>query len=427
MRRDIRPEIIGCLRVSGSWEEDLRSLRSVAARDWEGCFDWLHLSGIALAFWNRLQQSGAEDAVPRPVGAALAACLADHIRRIVAMREEFDSLNRRFESAGIEYAAWKGLSLIPEYCPEACLRPSYDYDYLISGEAWEDAQKLLQTAGYACKPDPGTRARLTFAPRLAPPGLSCSPRGLYAENLPRKVELHLSPWDGEALRIRMRVPERPLDRRIRRSWKGSTFYSLGPQDTFVFQVLHAFQHILHDWCRLGWLLDIAYFLENRSTDSSFWQELNASLDDHEPLTEAVALVLSLAARLFQAALPAPIKDQVLRAMEGRLALWVEHYGIRSALGNFSQNKYALFLYREFVRNETDWQEIRRKKLLPLHKPNRLAGSASPASPGFLPGIGAQAEYIMRRLVHHLVTGAGYSWESARWNHWRRLSADRVPR
>jgi hypothetical protein len=425
MNRDLRREITSCLRVAGSVEEHLRSLRNFHPRDWEASLNWLNLSGIALAFWDRLQKFGAEDAVPRQVGASLATNLADHRLRVAAMRQEFDSLNRHFERAGVEYAAWKGFALIPEYYPDACLRPSYDYDYLISEDAWDGAQEVLQAAGYVRKPDRGRQHRVTFAPHILPSRLSLLKGGIYAATLPRKVELHLRLWDEEALRISLRAPEHPLDRKLRRTWQGLSFYSLGEEDAFLFQTLHTFQHILHNWCRLGWLLEIAYFLESRSTDLSFWEKVNAYLEANEPLTEVVALVISLAARLFHAALPGPIKDPIPGAMRGQVSLWVDHYGLRSALDNFSDNKYSLFLYREFVWDEAAWRQIRRTRLLPLHQPNRVAGTASPAAFALLPRSWEQAWYVVQRLIHHSVSGAGYAWESARWERLRRLSADRV--
>ena len=109
------------------------------------------------------------------------------------MAEEFDLLNRRFERAGIEYAVWKGFALIPEYCPDACLRPSYDYDYIISPNAWDGAQQTLLAAGYACRSEPGTRSELTFLPPASLRRLSHAGLGLYSTTIPRKVELHLAP------------------------------------------------------------------------------------------------------------------------------------------------------------------------------------------------------------------------------------------
>jgi hypothetical protein len=425
MNRDLCREIVGYLRVTGSVEEHLRCLRNFRSRDWESSLNWLNLSGLALTFYDRLQKFGAEDAVPRRVGEALAANIAAHRLRVEAMKQEFDSLNLRFEREGIEYAVCKGFALIPEYCPEACLRPTYDYDYLISEGAPDHAQDMLRAAGYVRRLDHGTQHSVSFTPPNLPSRLSLSQGGVYAATLPRNVELHVSLWDEKAFRIPLRVPERPLDRRLRRTWQGLCFYSLAEEDAFVFQTLHTFQHILHNWCRLGWLREIAYFLEHRSTNASFWKTLYGCLEGNEPLTDVVALVISLASRLFHVTLPAPIKDRILGAMRGQIALWVDHYGLRSALDNFSENKYALFLYREFVQDEAAWRQIRRTRLLPLHRPNRVTGAAAPATYTSLPASWKQGVYVVQRLLHHSVSGARYAWESARWERIKTLA--RQPR
>lgn len=424
MSRDLRREIIGCLRVAGSVEGHLRSLRNFPKRDWEASVNWLNLSGIALAFWDRLQKLGAEDVVPRQVGAGLAANLADHRLRVAAMRQEFDSLNREFEQRGIEYAALKGFTLIPEYCPDACLRPAYDYDYLISEEGWGRADEVLEAAGYARKPESGAEHSVTFAPSKFPARLSLLQSCLYGASLPRRVELHRRLWDEDAFRIPLKVPEHPLHRKLRRTWQGISFFTLGEEDAFMFQTLHVFQHILHNWCRLRWLLEIAFFLETRSANVLFWKKLYANLEDNEPLREVVALVVLLAGAVFHAPLPAAIKEQSPGAMRGRVSLWVERYGLRSALDNFSENKYALFLYREFIRDEGVWRQVRNIRLLPLHRPNRVAGAVAPPPLARLPASWKQAWYVAHRLIHHAVSGAGYVWESARWEYLRRLSAER---
>jgi len=425
MNRALAAELTGCLRVAGPVEEHWRALRNFHPRDWETTLDWLNLSGIALAFWDRLQKLGAEDAVPPPVGKSLASNLAQQRQRVAAMTQEFDSLNRQFERAGIEYAAWKGFALIPEYCPDACLRPMYDYDYLISEDAWADAASVLEAAGYVRQPDHGTPIEATFTPPNRPPRVWRLPDGLYAAAFPRKVELHRSAWDEEAFRLPLKVPARPLDRKVRRAWQGLSFYALAEEDALMFQMLHTFQHILHNWCRLGWLLEIAYFLQHRSRDDSFWRNLSARLKGREPLTEVVAVVTSLAAGVFHADLPAPIKDQIPGAMRGPVALWVDRYGLPSALDNFSENKSALFLYREFVRDDAAWRQIRRSRLLPLHRPNRVAEALMPGVAAMLPARWKQGWYVLRRLIHHSVSGVGHLWESTRWKRLRRRNASRV--
>ena len=423
MKRNLCAEIAGCLRVAGPVDEHLLRLRKFSARDWEASLNWLHLSGIALIFWDRLQKLGAEGAVPRQVGASVAAHLVNHRLRVEAMRQEFGSLNHRFEREGIEYAVWKGFALVPEYCPDACLRPTYDYDYLVAGDDPIRAHEVLQAAGYVRKPDHGAAHHVTFMrPVLHSEPLNL-PDGYYAATLPRKVELHQLLWDEQVFHIPLKVPERPLDRKLRRTWQGLSFYSLGEEDALVFQALHAFQHILHNWCRLGWLWEIACFLEHRSLDISFWIKFQAHLEGNEPLAEVVALVFTLAAGLFHTMLPGPIKDQIPGAMRGQVSLWVNHYGLRSALDNFHENKYTLFLYREFVRDEAAWRTIRRSRLLPLHRPNRVAGALASTNSPLFGKNWKQAWYIVQRLIHHSVGGSAYVWELARWQRLRRLSAN----
>lgn len=416
--------LVNCLAVIGASPERFQQLNRFGQRDWESLLPWMDRSGIALPFWARLKSLGAEDIIPRPVSLRLARNLADQRRRVAAMIVEFDSLNRRFERSGIEYAVWKGFSLIPEYCPHADLRPSYDYDYLVSEDARDGALQVLKSAGYVGKPEQGVNHHLTFLPPHATPRFSSVPGGLYSPLLPRKVELHFRLWDQQAFRIPLRVPERPLDGRQRRAWHGLSFHSLGEEDVLLFQSLHTFQHILHNWCRLGWLREIAYFLEGRSRDASFWARFHARLEGNQSLVEIVALVFTLAARLFQAALPAAIKDQLLGAMRGQVSLWVDHYGLRSALHNFSEDKYPLFLYREFVQDDGTWRQLLRNRLLPLHRPHRLPAAMAPAASAPRSDNWVQSRYLVQRLIHHALRGAGYVWESARWEHLRRIRVER---
>lgn len=425
MNRKLRKEIVGCLRVAGSADAHLSALRQFSPRDWEKPLEWLHLSGIALTFWDRLKNLGAEDVVPASVGASLAANLAEHRLRIAAMAQEFDSLNRQMESAGVAYAVWKGFALIPEFHPDASLRPTYDYDYLVSAETHALAQRVLVDAGYIRKRDDKASHHLTFAPPAHASNPWKMPESLYAATFPRKVELHERLWFDQAFNIPLQIPEHILNRKVRRNWRGVKFYALGKEDALLFQSLHAFQHILHNWCRLGWLWEIAHFLEHRSRDSSFWNRFYFHFEENKQLAEIVSMVFTLAAALFHAPLPGFTNGMMRGAMRGQVSLWVEQYGQDSALDNFSENKYTLFLYREFVRDKATWRKIQRGRLLPLRRPNRVAGARVTTISNLLPSIWRQSWYVMQRLAHHSVSGAAYLWESARWQRLRRLHASRA--
>jgi hypothetical protein len=83
------------------------------------------------------------------------------------------------------------------------------------------------------------------------------------------------------------------------------------------------------------------------------------------------------------------------------------------------------LYREFIRDDVAWRQIRRKRLLPLHRPNRVGGTALSVPSVPLPSSWRQGWYVLQRVVHHTLKGAGYLWESARWERLCRHRADRA--
>ena len=420
MNRALAQEIVGFLRVSGSPVNNLARLQEYPRENWHQASTWLDLSGLALGFYARLQRLGAEEAIPYGMAACLAKNCAEHRARIAAMSNEFNTINGRFEDAGVEYAALKGFTLVPDYCPDATLRPTYDYDYLISERAASAAEEVLRAAGFVRKQDRRAGHHAVFVPARPLVRETSTRRSLYSPALPRKVELHTSLWDEEELRVPLHIPQRPLDRRVRRQWDGQEFYALSEVDAFIFQALHTFQHILHNWCRLGWLWDVACFLERRSSDENFWTSLFASLEGNKLLTEVVAMVMTLASGVFHAPIPNAMKGRYRDAMRGQVSLWIERYGWASALDNFANNKYTLFLHREFVPSAAVWREIRKRRLLPLHRPNRVAGTGSPSNlPSSRRGW-AQGRHVIQRFIHHAVSGARYALESRRWERMREV-------
>jgi hypothetical protein len=422
MNTALQQAIVRFLRFSdpaGAPIEQLKSFRSI---DWESVLDWMDLSGIALIFHDRLKQLGPPDIVPREVKNALEANFENQRRRVEEMLGEFDSLNAQFKRAGVEYAAWKGFSLMPDYCPAAALRPTYDYDYLISERSLRCAREVLEGSGYTYKPERGRQNSLNFVPRQSPVSAMQAQHGLYAASFSRKVELHTKLWDDEAFAIPLRVPENPLDRRFRHTVQSATFFALAAEDAFLFQCLHIFQHVLHNWCRLGWLWEMAYFLHHRRDDTQFWGAISTTLRDNRELSAIVALAMTLATRLFHAPMPPSVITRHFGPEQSWIGVWTEQYGLSSAFDNFSENKYSLFLYREFVRDEAVWRQIRKSRLVPLHRPNHVSGTASPGLAPARPSSWEQSFYVVQRLIHHSVHGASYALESRRWDRLRRQSA-----
>jgi hypothetical protein len=182
----------------------------------------------------------------------------------------------------------------------------------------------------------------------------------------------------------------------------------------MFQVLHAFRHILECWCRLYSFLEIAYFLNQRRSDSAFWRQFVERIRISPLLLQMAGVVFSLAAGIFGAAVPAIVDVEVIQPMRRPLLLWVNRYGRGSALSNFAGNKHSLLLHRELVPDDETWREIRRKRLFPLHWPARAAQASTSSLSSRLAAGWRQGFYIARSLLHHTIATAQFAWESARW-------------
>lgn len=417
--------MVNCLTANGPAANHLARLRTWARRDWQGALRWLHTGGLALYFRHRLKELGAEGVLPSEVRVRLLRNHTTHCRRVAAMRNEFDQLNRCFAEAGIRFAALKGFSMIPDYCPDATLRTQYDFDYLVAPESKAQAEEALRAASYvgSSGDDAG---RLVFFRSNRPPRIPAHDDELYSPDLPLRVEVHTRLWEPGPEAIRVPGLDDALGRVQIREWQGLSFPALADEDALAFQVVHALRHIFENWCRLSILLEIATFLERRSKDEGFWERFRHRAGSCPGFPKAAAVVFSLSAGLFRAQFAPSLREWVELNLSASLARWVVTYGLDGALENFMGEKFSLFLQREFVADASTWRSVRKRKLFPLHIPNRAAQATSP---GWGPGLSAackQAMHVVRRLRFHLISVLRYAWELPRWERRRsRTSAGAI--
>jgi putative nucleotidyltransferase-like protein len=417
LNRTLAREIVDDLRVSGLPKAKAARATGFSRHDWEQAIGWLDQSGLALLYWNCLTALGAEDTVPPEIRQALTRSLVDHLHRVVAMTAEFNAINQCFEKAAIPYAVLKGFAVIPDYCPDVALRMAYDYDYLVASQNVERAEQALAAAGYVRKKERVNHPLVYFhatRPTRSPIGRE----DLYSSSFPRTIELHHYLWESQGLGISVELPQDMLDSARVRSGQGLRFSVLSQEDELIFQILHAFRHILYNWCRLCSLRDIAYFVENRSADTALWERFSKRIRGCKPLPEIAGVVLLLVASVFGASIPPRIRAETVDTLSGALVLWVERYGKQSALDNFSRNKFGLFLHREFVDDPAVWRRVRRKLLFPMQRPNRAAVAGTSRLSARLGASWKQTLYSGERLVHHLVAALRYGWESYRWQRLR---------
>ncbi len=386
---------------------------SFDASDWNRAMDWLDTSGLALYFWHKMKTVYAAAALPVCAQTRLAMSYEENRLRVESIRKESATLNRLFEEAGVPYAVLKGLALVPDYFPDPTLRTQYDHDYLIHPNALARAETVLQTAGYKPKV-----SRCDYDIAYVRPESedvpSEKPVGLYSARLERPVELHVHLWDPAEEKIAIQLPEDFLDRACPHSWEGFEFPALSDEDRLIFQVLHAFRHVLHNWCRLSIFLEISHFLQKRALDSDFWARFRDRAMGIRLMPETSTVVFRLSQKLFGVSAPAEFVIQVSPKFSAIVDLWIDRYGLSGALGNFQNNKCSLFIHREFVDDRSAWADVWRRRLFPLRRPHRLPKVLSNHRPNGLKRKCAHYLHSLQRLKFHTCSAADYAWEYPRW-------------
>lgn len=411
MNLEVKLEIVNFLALSGSKDSRLRAVAGLSPRGWKRLLEWMDLAGLTLSFWDRVKKSEVTDIVPPQFQTSLERNLAEHRLRVAAMAEEFDAINRSFDCAGVAYAALKGFALVPDYIPDPGLRPFYDFDYLIPRASSELADRVFSNAGYKQKSKRVEHSLTYFHPGRES-RLPSTRDDLYSLRVHRTVDVHFGIWEFDSLGLELDVPPRPLSRSRLRVWQGLCFSVLSEEDQLLFQVLHILQHVLNHWCRLRWLLDVATYLNSQAWNATFWTRFQSLLAHDPRLLDIASVVFEISARLFRAQLP----PELLLSRKPELALWMERYGMTSALDNFGHDKYSLFLHRYFVRERESWRRLRKERLFPIQRPVQVG---KPSAPGFSNHALAhwkQACYVAGRALHHLRAGAQYGWQSLRWRH-----------
>jgi hypothetical protein len=431
MNYDLAREIIGCLRVSGSSRAHAERLSRFGLREWKPTLRWLDEAGLALRLWRRLEEPGIANVLPAKLRAALEGNLHDHQRRIAEMAREFDAINLVLESAGVKYVALKGFALIPSYCPCLSLRTAHDYGYVMHPGELERGCRALEAAHYCLRPG-SVGEPLVYFHEARPPRRPVSRDDPYSETFARTIELQF--WNPDELKIRLdfqgdfltQGPSRQLTAEQlgveeSRSSPGSRFWALCGKGELLFQLLQTFRHIQQDWCRLASVLDMAWFVQRRSFATGFWERFLERVRPRAPLREIAGLVFSPSAQYFRASLPDVVAAEITRGMRNANALWIDRYGLESALGNFSRNK---LLRREFVGDVSVWQTIERRRLFPRHRPNRAAEAGTRDLRACVAAGWKQSVYVAQRLHHHALGCARYGLERLRWSECSRRTGRR---
>ena len=387
--------------------------------DWSRALEWLDVSGLALYFRHKVASTEGLQVLPLYVQARLARSYEQNCLCVESITRDSLGLHSLLDDVGVQFAVLKGLAMVPDYCPDPTLRVQYDHDYLIRPNALARAEAALQAAGYRPKIS-REGYHITYirpAPEGGPPS---APDGRYSARLPRPVELHIRLWENSEEKIEIPLGTDFMDRLQDRVVLGLEFPALCDEDALLFQVLHAFRHVLRNWCRLSVFLEISHFLRRRAEDPGFWTRYQDRIAGLHWAPEISALVFNLTRVLFGSSIPAEFNPRVDPKFSAIAGAWIDLYGLPGALANFRGNKNSLFLHREFVTDRCKWLEIRKRRLFPFRRPHQLPDALLTRGPNGTRRRLAQHLHDFRRLRFHALSALRYACEYPRWRFRRML-------
>lgn len=421
MNSSLRHAVVAELAPAGRALFGFNFWHSFDPSDWSRALEWLDVSGLALYFRHKVIKTDGLQVLPLYVQARLDHSYEQNCLRVESIRKESSALHRLFDDAGVQFALLKGLAMVPDYCPDATLRTQYDHDYLIRPDALARAEAALQAAGYRPKVS-REGYHIAYMPPASEEHSAPGPLGLYSARLQRSVELHIRLWENAEERIDIPLGDDFMNRLRDRLGLGLAYPALSDEDGLIFQVLHAFRHVLRNWCRLSVFLEISHFLNQRAADSVFWRQYQDRIANLRWVPEVSTLVFNLTRVLFGSSVPAEFNPRVDPKFSAIAGAWIDLYGMPGALANFRENKNSLFLHREFVTDRSIWAEIRRRRLFPFRRPHQLPEVLFYHGPSGLRRRLAQHLHGLRRLKFHALSAVRYACEYPRWQFHRMLRA-----
>jgi hypothetical protein len=410
-------EIVRALSFSGEWDHFPASFSIGGMREWRRVMKWLDCSGLALYFLQKLEKNKMHGAVPAHVLQELKCRQCKNRQRMTVIRSRFNSINREFSRAGIEYVVEKGFSLLPEYCPDESLRIQSDLDYLVPLDSQGAATRILIEQGYSFKKRHGQES-VFWIPAKEP--LSSAEQ--YDVNMPCVIELHVTIWDENRFLVPLQVPQITSAQAKTRQWRDCNFPALPEPQIFLHQILHLFQHVITGKVRLCHFFEMAYFLNQSVGMTSFWTEIERLCSD-VVFREILGLVSAMALTVFPGG-RAAIITRCTNELNPVARLWIENYsrswlieGAGEAIRFFSSAKLVLFLQELYIL-DVKRASLRLRSMIPLSGLRRLT---EPMTVSATHSKRRWRNYalMLSRVFYHIGSNFRYLYEV---QHWCRITA-----
>jgi hypothetical protein len=385
---------------------DLAVLQNISRREWRYIVLWLDTSGLALYFFDRVQELRLTHTIPASILDRLARNLRDNTERTDRFISESSAIQECFQDANLSYATLKGLSLWPLSVPKLELRSQLDIDFLIADTDAPEAKAILERMGYRLSAISG--ATWEFK---AEDARTISVDDLYAPGAGRSVELHLeTSTPGSSL---------PLDRVEQHRFRGMWMPFLPPVDMFLRQALNLHKRLLGEFVRAAHILEFRRHVLVRQGDTDFWMRLESAVAHDQETSLRIGVVVVLITSVMGEFAPPALTTWTADEVPLEARNWIIRYGRRIALMSFPGSKLYLILQRELAGSGVSGQRLLRQALLPHRLPSVIADKRTGEL--FHQSIARnlrQSKFILFRLRFHIFEGFRFLVESVRWQRYR---------
>jgi hypothetical protein len=383
---------------------EAQSLQSahISDRQWKGLLRWMDIGGLALYFFDRVNELKLGHILPRGVQDRLQENLSDNTQRNRSLIQESVSIQMDFQQAHLSYAVLKGFSLSSVSVPKPELRHQFDLDFLIAEDSAPEARRILENRGFTLY---GIGGRSLEFKRNVTPGIAL--KDLYKESPSFFAELHLEyskPGNPQLLR-----------RIVHEDLYGMQMPVLSPADHFLGQGLHAFKHICSEFSRASHLLEFYRHVLGRREDHAFWESLKPIADETPRATLGLGVTILLITRVMGEFAPEALTNWTVDTLPQWARLWVDRYAQRIAFASFPGTKLYLLPRKELISTGSPAKHSLTQALVPLRMPAPIIRRSPTDTPSIaIKRYRMQLQHLFTRARFHAVEGFRFAWESYRW-------------
>jgi hypothetical protein len=346
------------------------ALTQLSQQEWKEALDFSDRSQLTLALRRRMR-----DAMPEWVRERTDRNAADNLQRFGPLRDLYQNLAERLGTAGVEYAALKGLTHCPDFGSQPEDRTQYDIDLFVPQSQMTAARDQVLALGFESLESMESSPTDHIPALIRKTGWEW--RGNFFDpEMPLSVELHFRFWNGTMERLPAPGTEQFWARRIVRETAGIRLPTLCPPDALGFASLHVLKHILHGSGRPFHVYEIACFLDSHAADDQFWSRWNSV---HSPeLRRLEAVVFRLAAEWFGCRIGPAAQAEIDRLPASTLS-WFEMFATAPAGRRFHSRKDELWLHLSLLTSRLDAWSVARRRLFPIRLPGQVDAIYIPKS------------------------------------------------